>query len=67
MTANDVYNVAKALPLEEFKRLYDILSKDLNKIEMNKKPRKKKLQLISDQEASDYILETVFKVKLKKS
>ena len=67
MNADTVHIVAGALPIEELKRLYVLIGKDLNKIEHKKKPIKIKVQLISDKECRNYLLEKVFKVKLPKS
>ena len=67
MNADTVHIVAGALPIEELKRLYVLIGKDINKIEQKKKPAKIKVQIITDEESRNYLLEKVFKVKLRKS
>ena len=56
MKAEEVYNIAINLPEKELERLYALLQKNVCK------PIKKKL--ITDEEARNYILKTVFKVKI---
>ena len=67
MDASVVHIVAKQLPVEELKRLYNLIGKDLNKHEGKKKLRKTKIQIISDNEARELLLEKVFKVTIRKS
>jgi 4'-phosphopantetheinyl transferase EntD len=67
MNADTVHIVASALPIEELKRLYILIGKDVNKIEQKKKPAKIKPQIITDKESRNLLLEKVFKVKLIKS
>jgi len=64
MNASVVHIVAKQLPIEELKRLYNLIGKDLNKLEGKKKLRKTKVPIISDNEARNLLLEKIFKVKL---
>jgi len=61
MTANIVYSVVKALPIEEQQRLYELLQKDM--IESRKSKSKERLKLISDAEADAYLLKYVFNKK----
>ena len=59
MKAEEVYNIAIYLPEKEMERLYTFLEKRLKKaISLNAKAVKAKL--ITDKEARDYILKTVF-------
>lgn len=67
MNADTVHIVAGALHIEELKRLYVLIGKDINKIEQKKKPAKTKVQIITDEESRNYLLEKVFKVKQRKS
>lgn len=67
MTAETVHTIFLALPSEEQKRLYDIISKDLNKSKIINKTRKKKPQIISDLDCKNYLLENIFKVRLRNS
>lgn len=61
MNANIVYSVAKALPKEEFQKLYALLKDDLQlKVPTTSK---KKQKLISRAEADAFILKTVFNKK----
>lgn len=64
MNASFVHIVTKQLPIEEMKRLYNLIGKDLNKLEGKKKLTKTKVPLISDNEARNLLLEKIFKVKL---
>ncbi|WP_456424764.1 hypothetical protein [Lutibacter sp.] len=67
MTADTVHTIFLALPNEEQKRLYKLISSDINKTKAIQNQRKKKTPLISKMECRNYLLETVFKVKLNKS
>jgi len=67
MNANTVHTIFLALPMEEQKRLYNLIGNDITKAETIRKPRRKKPQIISDLESRNYLLEKVFKVKLKNS
>lgn len=63
MRAEEVYNIAIHLPEKELERLYALLNKKVcKKQERVCKPIKKKL--ITDQEARNYILTTVFKINI---
>ncbi|WP_372800896.1 hypothetical protein [Lutibacter sp.] len=66
MNAETVHTIFRALPLDEQKRLYTLIQKDLN-INPKKRLPKTKIQIISDEEARSYLLTKIFKVKLKKS
>lgn len=67
MNANTVHTIFLALPLEEQKRLYNIISKDITIGKSLRKPRKTKTPIITNIECRNYLLENLFKVKLKKS
>lgn len=54
MVASDVYNIAKALPKEEFIKLYNILRTDVNK---NSLKVKNKLPEFTKEDALRYLLE----------
>jgi hypothetical protein len=41
MVANDVYTIAKALPKEEYMRLFDIIKSDLNQPQIKLKNKTK--------------------------
>ncbi|WP_047247493.1 hypothetical protein [Maribacter thermophilus] len=56
MVASDVYTIAKALPIEEMAKLYDMLKKDIEKRPKIKKGRKK-LPDFTVEDALDYLLE----------
>lgn len=61
MRAEEVYNIAIHLPEKELERLYALLEKQVCKRHVAIcKPSKKKL--ITDQEARNYLLKTVFRV-----
>lgn len=61
MRAEEVYNIAIHLPEKELERLYTLLGdKVVKQKKKNDKPIKKKL--ITDEEARNFILRTVFKV-----
>ena len=63
MRAEEVYNIAIHLPERELERLYALLKKRVCNIEKPYcKPSKKKL--ITDEEARNYLLKTVFGVHL---
>jgi len=62
MKAEEVYNIAIYLPEKELDRLYTLLSKKVGKSSRTVcKPKKRKL--ITDEEATNYILRTVFHVQ----
>ena len=68
MTAQDVYNIAKALPKEEYLHLHAMI---LGSLKPNTS-RKCKQTLISDLQAQQYLLKNLFseekvKTKLKRS
>ena len=67
MTADTVHTIFRALPQEEQIRLYGLISTDIKKNESKKKPRKKKLQLITDEEIRNLLLEKAFKVVINKT
>ena len=63
MRAEEVYNIAIHLPENELERLYALLQKNVCKQQRTIcKPLKKKL--ITDEEARNYLLKTVFKIDL---
>ncbi len=62
MRAEEVYNIAIHLPEIELERLYAFLQRDIFK-NSNKKTKPVKRKLISDEEATSYILKTVFKLE----
>jgi len=64
MDATTVHTIARSLPKEEYARLFELLKKDIHQLEQKKKLRKKKVQLISDIEARNYLLKSVFKIQL---
>ncbi|MGV3698170.1 hypothetical protein [Flavobacterium sp.] len=60
MKAEEVYNIAIHLPEKELERLYTLLEKRVCNIKRTYcKPSKKKL--ITDEEARNYLLRTVFR------
>lgn len=61
MTATDVHIIAKALPKEEYVRLFEIMRENI-KVPVKTKCTRKKI-IISDYEARNYLLTNVFKVK----
>lgn len=70
MTAQDVYNIAKALPKEEYVHLYVMLQGSLEPNATRKNNRKQ--PLISDLQAQKYLLKNLFneesvKTRLKRS
>lgn len=67
MNANTVHTIFLALPFEEQKRVHELISNHINKATIINKPRKEKLQLISDEDCRNLLLEKIFHVKLKKS
>ena len=63
MRAEEVYNIAIHLPEKELERLYTLLADKVVKQEKKHcKPVKKKL--ITDEEARNFILRTVFRIKV---
>ncbi|WP_397446911.1 hypothetical protein [Polaribacter sp. R77954] len=58
MVASDVYNIAKALPKEEFTKLYNMLRNDVNK---NNIKAKNKLPEFTKEDALRYLLENHIK------
>mgnify|MGYP001076511028 CR=1 FL=1 len=58
MVASDVYNIAKALPKEEFTKLYNMLRTDINK---NNIKLKNKLPEFTKEDALRYFLENHIK------
>ena len=58
MVASDVYNIAKALPQEEFTKLYNMLRNDVNK---NNIKVKNKLPEFTKEDALRYLLENHIK------
>jgi len=63
MRAEEVYNIAIHLPEKELERLYTLLGdKVVKQKKKNYKPIKKKL--ITDEEAREFILRTVFRVRV---
>ena len=58
MIASDVYNIAKALPQEEFTKLYNMLRNDVNK---NNIKVKNKLPEFNKEDALRYLLENHIK------
>jgi|GEM_PF-1207727 len=63
MRAEEIYNIALHLPEKELERLYTLLGdKVVKQKKKHCKPIKKKL--ITDEEAREFILRTVFKVKV---
>jgi len=67
MNADTVHTIFLALPMDEQKRLYSLISNDITKARIIKKPHKKKPQIISDLNCRNLLLEKIFKIKLKKS
>lgn len=66
MKAETVFNVALNLSDDELKKLYTLIAGKLNvKTIIKKRPLKK--PLISEDEAIEYLLKTVFKVKCQQS
>ncbi|GGZ72573.1 hypothetical protein [Algibacter mikhailovii] len=57
MTAQDVYNIAKALPKEEYIHLYAMLQGSLSTTQPNVI---KKATLITDLQAQQYLLKNIF-------
>jgi len=57
MTAQDVYNIANALPSEEYVHLYKMISEKFNNSVRNES---KKKELITDFEAQYYLLNNIF-------
>jgi hypothetical protein len=66
LTAESVYNIAKALSKEELRNLHARISKDLIPVKtsktLNKKPNR-----ISKSEIQNMLLTTVFNVKLREN
>ena len=63
MRAEEVYNIAIHLPEKELERLYTLLGdKVVKQQKKHCKPVKKKL--ITDEEAREFILRTVFRVRI---
>ena len=61
MKAEEVYNIAVHLPEKELERLYTLLKHSVCKHQhLACRPPKKKL--ITDEEARNYILKTVFRI-----
>jgi len=60
MKAEEVYNIAIYLPEKELVRLYTLLQRDILK-GSDKKLKPVKRKLISEEEAMNYVLKTVFK------
>ena len=60
MTAQDVYNIANALPQEEYIHLYKMISENLNN---STKANIIKKELITDFEAQQYLLFNIFSEK----
>jgi hypothetical protein len=58
--AEEVYNIAIYLPQEELERLSTFISTRLQKSVLQK-PKRVKSKLITEEEALQYILKTVFK------
>lgn len=58
MDANVVFQIAKALTIEEQRKLLSKLKKNLDVHIVNKKP-----QILDKQEAINYLLKTVFNKK----
>lgn len=63
MRAEEVYNIAIHLPEKELERLYTLLNKKVCKEKKTVCKRAKK-KLITDNEARNYILTTVFKLDI---
>jgi len=62
MKAEEVYNIAIYLPEKELERLYTLLRKKMHHNSITVcKPVKKKL--ITEEEATNYILKTVFRIQ----
>ena len=57
MTAQDVYNIANALPSEEYIHLYKMISENFNNSAKNNTSKK---ELITDFEAQNYLLNNIF-------
>ena len=58
LLAEAIYVIAKSLPKEELKRLHIMLEKDITCDKDSKKTNQR--QLITEQEATVFILKTVF-------
>ena len=58
MTAQDVHTIAKALPKEEYVRLYTIINEALKPLKPKTKNHKK--PIISDFEAQQYLFKSIF-------
>jgi hypothetical protein len=63
MTAQDVYNIANALPSEEYVHLYKMISENFNNSAKNNTGKK---ELITDFEAQQYLLSNIFSEKCVK-
>lgn len=60
MKAEEVYNIAIYLPEKELVRLYTLLQRDILK-GSDKKLKPFRRKLITEEEAMNYVLKTVFK------
>lgn len=58
MTAQDVHTIASALPKEEYIRLHEIMSSKIKDVFPKKKQKKK--PILTDFEAQEYLIKTVF-------
>lgn len=64
MTAQDVYNIANALPKEEYIHLYAMLTKDIEKSRLS---QRNKIEILTDIEAQKYLLSNIFSEKCIKN
>ncbi|MBC8770442.1 hypothetical protein H4O18_20780 [Arenibacter sp. BSSL-BM3] len=62
MDANVVYSIAKALPKKEQLALLNMLQKDIH-LAQSPNSRRKKAQNFTDEQAIEYLLQTVFNSK----
>lgn len=60
MTAQDVYNIAKALPKEEYIHLFTMINNSLKNSTGNKNTKQ---PVLTDIEAQQYLLENIFSKK----
>ena len=63
MKAKDIFKIAKELPKKE---LYTLISLIENQISRNKKAVKTTKPIMTDIEATNYLLKNVFKVNIEK-
>lgn len=64
MTANTVYEVFLALPIEEKEKFMVLATKEKSKTSFDFKKIKRHKEKFTEQDAIEYLLETVFKPKI---